>query len=194
MSNPNRIFTDRAERQNMMLAGEEWEYRIWQSGHDDLNHHSRVGDNGQIRTLNRSDAGYRWEFAWVIHLSPGDHESPYIVARNQGEAATLEEAARAALDYQPASIEIAGMVWYPHYKKEHLAITPEGREATIRATENGFRWELDFQPVTKLFGLDHRFDGARLKGTAISLEDAALAVQDAPAAFRASLRALLAAA
>ena len=190
----NRIFTDRAESFAMMMEGEEWSYRIWTGGRDDLTHHSRVGDNGQIRTVSRSDAGYRWDFAWVIHLSPGDNESPYIVARNQGKAATLEEAARAALDYQPASIEIAGMVWYPHYEKDHLAITPEGREATIRATENGFRWELDFPLMTKLVGLDHRLDGARLKGTAISLEDAALAVQDAPAAFRASIRALLAAA
>lgn len=193
MSNPNRIFTDRAERQNVMLAGEEWEYRIWQSGHDDLNHHSHApGCSGQIRTLSRSDAGYRWDFAWVVHLAPGDQKSPYIVARNQGAAATLEEVARIALDYQPAPIEIAGMVWYPDCGKGYLAMTPEGREALIRVHEGGFRWELDFHPMTKLAGLDHRFDGARLKGTAISLEDAALAVQDAPAAFRASLRALLA--
>lgn len=193
MSNPNRIFTDRAEGQNMMLAGEEWEYRIWQSGHDDLNHHSLApGGCSQLRTLSRTDAGYRWKFAWVIHLVPDDQKSPTIVARNQGTAATLEEAARMALDYQPAPIEIAGMVWYPHCEKDYLAMTPEGRESAIRVIEGGFRWELDFQPMTKLAGLDHRFDGTQLKGTAISLEDAALAVQDAPAAFRASLRALLA--
>ncbi len=186
----NRIFTDRTANEDVTLAGEGWYYRLWSHGDDELTHHS----NNQIRSVKRSKDGYRWEFAWVIHLLPDDRESPCIVACNQGKAATLEEAARAALDYQPTSIEIAGMVWYPHYEKDHLAITPEGREATIRATENGFRWELDFQPVTKLFGLDHRFDGARLKGDAISLEDAAQAIQDAPAAFRASLRALLAAA
>lgn len=190
MSNPNRIFTDRAERQNMMLAGEEWEYRIWRSGGDDLNRHSRApGGSGQIRTLRRSDAGYHWDFAWVIYLTPDDQKSPSIVARNHGTAATLEEAATAALDYQPAPVEIAGMVWYPDYRNGYLAMTPDGKEALIRV--NGFRWELDFHPMTKLAGLDHRIDGTRLKGSAISLEDAALAVQDAPAAFRASLRALL---
>ena len=193
MSNPNRIFTDRAEGQNMMLAGEEWGYRVWQNGHDDLSHHSRApGGSGQIRTLGRSDSGYHWDFAWVIQLTPGDQKSPYIVARNHGTAATLEEAARMALDYQPAPIEIAGMVWYPHCEKDYLAMTPEGKKALIRVNEGGFRWELDFQPMTKLAGLDYRFDGTQLKGSAISLEDAALAVQDAPAALRASLRALLA--
>ncbi|MFH1817336.1 MAG: hypothetical protein ABIK08_15185, partial [Pseudomonadota bacterium] len=125
-------------------------------------------------------------------LTPSDQKSPYIVARNHGTTAALEEAARMALDYQPAPIEIAGMVWYPHYEKDYLAMTPEGRESVIRVNEGSFRWELDFQPMTKLAGLDYRFDGTRLKGTAISLEDAARAVQDAPAAFRASLRALLA--
>ena len=84
MSNPNRIFTDRAEGQNMMLAGEEWEYRIWKSGRDEFRRYSHdSGCSGQIRTLIRSDAGYRWEFAWVVHLTPSDQKSPCIVARNQ---------------------------------------------------------------------------------------------------------------
>lgn len=196
MATPNRIFTDRTGGEHLVLAKEEWTYEIWShSSEDYINRHShRDGVSAQIRTITRKADGFYWDFAWVIHLTPGDQKSPYIVARNFGEAATLEDAARDALDYQPAPVEIAGLVWYPHYDKGYLAITPEGREATIRGNENGFRWELDFPLMTQLVGLDHRLDGARLKGTAASLEDAALAVQDAPAAFRSSLRALLAAA
>lgn len=189
-----RIFTDRADGASLTLEGVEWGYKIWTDGeNDELKHYNK----GQIRTVDKSRSGddYEWSFSWVIYAGGECHvNAPYIVARQYGRCATLEDAAREALAYSPEPREMAGLTWYPHYKNRYLALTVDGQEAEIIVDERGVCWRLSFPTLSKLAGIALGTSDQELRGSALSIEDAVQAILDAPAAFRASIRALLLAA
>lgn len=189
-----RIFTDRASGASLLLEGAEWEYRVWGDGKfDELNHHTRAG---QILKLDKGfdeQLGvnyFRWESAWVVYQGNKlDLDAPCIVARKYGRCATLEDAAREAFAYSPEPREMAGLMWYPT-EKGFLALTPDGREAEIIEDQRGIRWYLEFPELSGLAGFLEYSPGG-LHGVALSIEDAAQAILDAPAAFRATIRAML---
>lgn len=184
----NRIFTTKMECDSVELAGESWSYRVWRSDDDELSLHTK---NSQIRSIRRVKDGYRWEFAWIIYRDPDKRDSGCFIPRRHGKAATLEEAAQAAVDYRPEPIEIAGATWYPHNEDAYRSMVTGWLEAEIRPDKNGWRWKLEYPLVGRIAGYSPRFDEPCLEGYAVSLADAAQAIKDAPSVFRNSLRALL---
>jgi len=194
MSNERkRIFSNRVEGEWLILGGVEWNYQIFHAGSDELTRHShQEGENVQIRRVLRIGALFEWEFNWIIHDDPMDGGSRYIVARYQGTAETLEQAAQQALDYQPQPLEAAGMRWYPHvFLNNWLTNAPTGKAEIFLAGHETYLWDVEFPMLNQIAGIEFPWHEKRLRGQAGSLEEAACAVAEAHEMFMASLYAML---
>jgi hypothetical protein len=97
-----------AEYSVHLIGGVEW--RLYKFTYETgLSYHSsHDGGNVQMREILKTEDGFQWEFAWLIHADKDDKESPRFYARRSGQEKTLEEAAAAVLTMAVGSM---GSTW-----------------------------------------------------------------------------------
>jgi hypothetical protein len=179
------------ERHNHFeIAGVRWQHNSHENGDDIYSVQPPLEPAlavKRILNVHRQDGRFRWMSAlWIT-------DEPRIV-RAHGEADTLEEAARAALEHQHEVKVLGGAIWYADTlaaQRRYSAMIGE-ELVTVKEIHDG-RWEWHRAVDLTAFRAAGMYaPTSQLEGEAATAMEAMLAALNAPAEMRRACRAYLA--